>query len=194
MKSAHKAILLLSWIFAFSYANTNRLFGQEWNTARLSVLYGSNIPFDFSSMSKIRKGIEIQTGTRFGISMADSSVIGHKLEGFVLYCRAFNNQTEIKGESGTLPLNKIRIKAENVIGLESGYSYGYQDLTSDWVPLFSYTNVMWKDLTWSNNQLNISYECGKPTSAGGNGSLLGENPDFYNTEIEFELVPTGPGF
>lgn len=194
MKSTHKVILILSWIFAFSSANTDKLCAQEWNTARLSVLYGSNIPFDFSNMNRIRKGIEVQTGTRFGISMADSSVIGHKLEGFVLYCRAFNNQTEIKGETGSLPLNKIRIKAENVIGLESGHSYGYQDLAADWVPIFSYTNTSWTNLTWANNQLNISYECGKPALGGGNGSLMGENPDFYNIEIEFELVPTGPGF
>jgi hypothetical protein len=175
-------------------SNTEQVFSQEWNAARLNVLYGSSLPLNFSSLSKIKKGIEVQTGTRFGISLADSSKVGHVLQGFVLYFRAFNNQANIKGDVYVLPLNRLRVKAENVIGLESGHSYGYQDLSSDWVPLFSYTNVSWTDLNWANNQLNISYECGKPVSAGGNGSLMGEEPDYYNIEIEFELVPTGPGF
>lgn len=169
-------------------------FSQEWNAARLNVLYGSTLPLNFNSLGKIKKGVEIQTGTRFGISLADSSRVGHVLQGFVLYFRAFNNQANIKGDVNVLPLNRIRVKAENVIGLESGYSYGYQDLTSDWVPLFSYTNTNWVNLNWATNQLNISYECGKPIANGGNGSLLGEEPDYYNVEIEFELVPTGPGF
>jgi len=185
-----KAFLILL-LFTFSLS---ALYSQEWNAARLNVLYGSSLPLNFSSLSKIKKGIEVQTGTRFGISLADSSQVGHVLQGFVLYFRAFNNQANIKGDSYTLPLDKIRVKAENVIGLESGYSYGYQDLTTDWVPLFSYTNTSWVDLNWANNQLNITYECGKPVADGGNGSLMGEEPDYYNVEIEFELVPTGPGF
>lgn len=184
-------ILILSVLISLG---SGLLFSQEWNAARLNVLYGSSLPLNFSSLSKIKKGIEVQTGTRFGISLADSSKIGHVLQGFTLYFRAFNNQANIKGDTYVLPLNKIRVKAENVIGLESGYSYGYQDLSSDWVPLFSYTNTNWVDLNWANNQLNISYECGKPVAEGGNGSLMGEEPDFYNIEIEFELVPTGPGF
>jgi len=68
------------------------------------------------------------------------------------------------------------------------------DLSSNWVPLFSFTNLTWHNLTWTNAQLNISFECGKPTTSGGNGNLLGEEPDYYNVEIEFELVPTGLGF
>lgn len=191
-----KRPFIVKLIIAFVLINIGaaKSSAQEWNAARLNVLYGSSLPFNFGSLQKIKKGIEVQTGTRFGISLADSSKIGHVLQGFVLYFRAFNNQANIKGDQYVLPLNKIRVKAENVIGLESGYSYGYQDLSSDWVPLFSYTNASWVDLHWANHQLNISYECGKPVSEGGNGSLMGEEPDFYNIEIEFELVPTGPGF
>lgn len=187
---AKKNIILVALIFFGAHAN----FAQEWNAARLQVLYGSNLPFNFSSINKIKKGIEVQTGTRFGINLADSSKIGHTLQGFVLYFRAFNNQANIKGDVHTLPLNKLRVKAENVVGLETGTSTGYQDLSSDWVPLFTYTNLTWVDLSWATHQLNISYQCGKPVAEGGNGSLMGEEPDFYNVEIEFELVPTGPGF
>lgn len=163
------------------------VWSQEWNSARMSILYGSSIPFNFTSLDKIKKGIEMPNGTRLGISMKDS--VGHILIGFVLNCRTFNNQTVLKGDAYSLPLNRISIKAENLIGLESGTSYGFKDLTSDWVPLFTYTNLTWKDLNWVNNQLSISFRCGMHTETGENASLMGEESDYYNVEIEFELVP-----
>lgn len=171
------------------------VFAQEWNSARLTMLYGSSIPFNFNSISKIKNGITISPGTRLGISMADSAKVGHILQGFVLYSRTFNSQTNLQGEAAnTLPLSKIRIKAENYLGLGDGITYGFKDLTSDWVPLFTYTKSPWVNLSWNTHQLTITYDCGIPTESGGNGSLIGETPDYYNVEIEFELVPTGPGF
>lgn len=167
---------------------------QEWNSARLTLLYGSSIPFNFNTIDKIRNGIEIQTGTLIGISMADSNQVGHDLEGFDLNFRSFNGQANIRGDIYSLPLNRIRVKAENSLGLGGGTSTGYQDLSTGWTNLFSYSNALWTDLTWANHQLLISYECGRPVADGGNGSLLGEEPDYYNVEIEFELIPTGPGF
>ena len=194
MRHSVKILIKILCILVLIFINTLKSFSQEWNSARLTILYGSSIPLNFNSLDKIKNGIVISTGSHFGISLADSSKVGHKLQGFVLNFRAFNSQTNIKGDVYTLPLNKIRVKAENVLGLGGGFSYGFKDLTSDWVPLFTYTNLTWSDLNWANNQLNISFECGKPTKDGGNGSLMGEEPDYYNVEIEFELVPTGPGF
>lgn len=173
------------------------IYSQEWNSARITVLYGSSIPFNFNTLNKIKNGIEITTGTHIGISMADSAKVGHTLEGFLINFRSFNGQANIKGDAYTLPLNRIQIKAENILGLGSGTTYGYKDLTTGWVPLFSYSIVPptpWADLNWSSHQLNLSYQCGIPVSGGGNGSLMGEGPDYYTVEIEFELMPTGPGF
>jgi hypothetical protein len=180
--------------------STGTSYSQEWNSARLTILSGSTIPFNFNSLDKFKKGIEISNGTRFGITLADSSKVGHTLEGFVLNFRTFNNQGTIKGDVYTLPLNRIRVKAESIIGFEKGvvFSNGFVNLTPDWSQLLSYkvdlTTVPWKNLNWLNDQLNVAYECGKPISEGGNGTLIGEEPDYYNVEIEFELVPTGPGF
>lgn len=190
-------ILKLWIIIAFLFLNAFNGFAQEWNSARLSVLYGNSIPFNFNSIAKIKNGIEISTGTHIGISMADSMQVGHTLEGFILNFRSFNGQANIIGDAYTLPLNRIQVKAESILGLGSGTTYGYQDLTTGWVPLFSYSIVSpapWVNLDWSNHQLNISYQCGIPVSGGGNGTLMGEGPDYYNVEIEFELMPTGPGF
>lgn len=170
------------------------MYAQEWNYARLSLLYGSNIPFNFNSIQKIRDGIEIIDGTVLGVTLADSNVVLHDLEGFDLNFRAFNGQAVIQGDADDLPLNRIRLRAENNLGLGLGVSSGYQDLDAGWNTLFSYTNTPFSDLSWDTHQLSISYECGKPISDGGNGSLIGANPDYYIVEIEIELVPTGTGF
>lgn len=167
-----------------------QLHAQEWNTARLSVLYGNNVPFNFSNLARIKEGININVGTRFGITITNLAVPGHdNISGFVLYFRAFNNQTHLKSAVAQLPLDVVKVKADNFLGLESGSSYGYVPLATDWTPLFIYDNpLMWTNLNWANHQLTVSYTCGVP-DALGNGGLMGEIPDFYNVEIEFELVP-----
>lgn len=168
--------------------------GQDWNSARLSLLYGGSIPFNFNSMKAYTEGIEIEDGTILGITLTDNNVPGHDLEGFDLNFRTFNGQTAISGAVYDLPLNVIRVRAENSLGLGAGISEGYQDLDAASTLLFSYTNNPFSDLTWDTHQLSLSYECGKPVLAGGNGSLLGRPPDYYTVEIEVELFPTGPGF
>ena len=168
---------------------------QDWNTARLNVVYGSSIPFNFTTIDKIKNGIEISSGTILGISMSDSTKVYHGLSGFVLNCRAFNSATSIKGESASIPLNKIRIKALNNKGLEAGTTTGYTDLSTNWTPIFLFSNQRSSfPLEWAKNQLIISYECGKPSGVHPDASLMGEEADYYNVEIEFELVPTGTDF
>jgi hypothetical protein len=198
MHSVERILKILSPLILI-FINATQGITQEYNSARLTVLYGSNITFNFNSLEKIKNGIEIAGGTQLGISLADSNKIGHDLEGFDLNFRSFNGQLNIKGDVSTLPLNMIRVKAENALGLGSSDPvYGYQDLSAGWATLFSYTVdtllTPWVDLNWANQQLDISYECGKPVLAGGNGYLLGEEPDYYYVEIELELVPTGSGF
>ncbi len=178
-------------------AGTGMVSSQEWNYARLALLYGGNIPFNFNSIKRFSEGVEILDGTILGVTLADSSQMGHDLTGFELNMRAFNGATEILGDVNTLDLNVLRIKAENYIGFGFDFTTdGYQDLASGWTRLCTYTdpNPVFTDITWDTHQLSISYECGKPVSEGGNGSLLGEAPDYYRVEVELELVPTGPGF
>ncbi len=169
-------------------------YSQEWNYARVSLLYGGNIPFNFNSIEKYRSGIEITDGTILGISLADSSSMGHILEGFDLNIRTFNGATYLRGEGSNLSLDKIRVRADNYLGLADGTTTGYQDLSAVWTNVFTYTNTAFGNLTWDSHQISLSYECGKPIAEGGNGTLLGEDPDYYQVEIEIEIIPTGPGF
>jgi hypothetical protein len=170
------------------------LMAQEWNSARISVLNGGNIPFVFNTLDRLRKGIELNNASKFGITLNTNNVSGHDLTGFQLNFRSFNMQPAIQGEVYSIPLDRIRVKAENALGLETGLSQGYVSLNTDWMPLFSYENPLWTNLSWNTHQISISYECGKPVDMGGNGVLLGESPDYYVVEIEFEIIPTGPGF
>ncbi len=191
-------ISIRSWLLVILIIHAAGLtFAQEYNYARLALLYGGNIPFNFNSIKRYTEGIEILEGTILGVTLADSAQAGTDLSGFDLNMRAFNGATEILGDANSLDLDAIRVKAENYLGFGVGFTtYGYMDLTSGWTTLCDYTdpNPVFTDLTWDAYQLGISYECGKPVAAGGNGSLLGEPPDYYRVEIELELVPTGLGF
>jgi hypothetical protein len=186
------------WVILWLVSIASAGIAQEFNYARLVMLYGGNIPFNFSSMKQYTEGIEIAEGTILGVTLADSAQPGTSLEGFDLMVRAFNGATEIEGEANSLDLNVIRIKAEDHLGFGTGIftSDGYIDLPPDFQRLCNFTDNIggFDDLVWTDHQLVISYECGKPVAAGGNGSLLGEPPDYYHVEIELELVPAGLGF
>jgi hypothetical protein len=170
---------------------------QEWNHARLVLIYGGQIPFNFNSLRNYSEGIEVQEGTILGVSMVDSAQAGHDLTGFDLNMRTFNGATEILGDANSLPLSTIRLQAGNYLGFGSGLStFPYLDLSAGWVTLCSYLDddLVFDDLVWDSHQISISYDCGIPLSEGGNGTLEGAPPDYYWVEIEIELVPTGPGF
>jgi hypothetical protein len=185
------------WLWILLLLVSNGAVSQEWNYARLVMIYGGNIPFHFNSIKRYAEGLEIEDGTILGVTLADSAQPGKTLTGFELNVRAFNGATEIMGEAYNLDLNVIRIRAESHLGFVTGFiSEGYQDLSPGFVTLCTYvdTDGGFDNLAWDTHQLSISYECGKPVEAGGNGSLLGEPPDYYRVEVELELVPIGGGF
>jgi hypothetical protein len=186
-------LLFVFSLFVFSLSAV----AQEYNYARLVLIYGGDIPFNFNSIKKIKEGIVIDQGTILGVTMVDSAQAGANLTGFELQVRAFNSATEIMGDASSLDLNYIRLKAENHMGFGPGFtSEGFIDLPAGSEILCSYedSDGTFDDLVWDTNQLVISYECGLPLADGGNGSLLGETPDYYRVEIELELIPTGGGF
>ena len=185
-----KIIFLISSLLSFLTINA-----QEYNYARLSIIYGGDIPFNFKTIDDYQNGIRIDEGTIIGITLADSNQVGATLEGFTLRFRSFNSQANIEGSSNNLPLSTIQVEALNNIGLpapDANY-LGLQSLTTSWVNLVEYTQNPvtppdFINLDWANHQIKLSYECGVANS------LLGEPADYYSVEIEVELIPTGPGF
>jgi hypothetical protein len=181
--------------FSFFLLSFNNAFSQEYNYARLSVLYGGNIPFNFKTIDNFKDGIRIDNGTILGVTMVDSNQVGATLEGFILRFRSFNAQASVEGSVYNLPLSTIQVEATNNLGLpapNANYT-GLQSLTTNWVNLVEYTQNPvsppdFSNLDWANHQIKLSYECGVATS------LLGEEADYYTVEIEIELIPTGLGF
>jgi hypothetical protein len=169
-----------------------RLEAQEANYARLVVIYGNSIPFNFNTIDNYKSGIRIDDGTILGISMVDSVANLPTVHGFDLNMRTFNGQVTIQGSGGnSLPLSAIEVEATDFSGLGGAMFTGLQPLSPGWTQLVQYTDPLappFNDLNYATHQIRISYECGR------NGSLLGETSDYYNVEIEFELIPTGPGF
>lgn len=171
---------------------TNFSYGQEYNYARLVVIYGGTIPFHFNSIDDYKNGQRIEDGSYLGITMVDSVANNPTVQGFDLRFRSFNAQGSIDGSGANfLPLNAIEVEAVDLSGLGAANFTGLQPLTTGWVNLVEYTDPVWPpftDLNYNSHQVKISYECGV------NIPLLGQTADYYNVEIEFELIPTGPGF
>lgn len=190
---ARKLFYIITVLLCFIFYNG---YSQDYNSARLTILYGGDIPFNFRSIDDYKNGIRISNGTVLGITLVDNNQPAATLEGFTLNFRSFNAQANIEGDNDNLNLNTIQVEATNNIGLpapDANYT-GLQDLTAGWVSLIDYTQNPvtppdFNNLNWVNHQINISYECGK-----ANGSLLGKPADYYTVEIEFEIIPTGPGF
>ena len=170
----------------------NVSYAQEYNYARLVVIYGGNIPFHFNTIDDYKNGIRIEDGTYIGITMVDSVANSPTVQGFDLRFRSFNGQGTIDGSGGNfLPLNSIEVEATDLGGLGAANFTGLQELMTGWINLVEYTDPVWPpftDLNYTTSQVKISYQCGIVTS------LLGQKADYYNIEIEFELIPTGPGF
>lgn len=186
MKKVFSTLII---VFLF---NLGLVFAQEANYARLVVIYGNNIPFNFNTISDYENGIRIEDGTILGITMVDSASNLPTVHGFDLQMKTFNGQAVIQGSgANSLPLNSIEVEASDFSGLGAAIYSGLQPLSPGWTKLVQYTDGAappFNDLNYSTHQIRISYECGK------NISLLGEVSDYYNVEIEFELIPTGPGF
>ncbi|UTW63365.1 hypothetical protein KFE98_04180 [bacterium SCSIO 12741] len=151
----------------------------------------------------MKNGITLTDYTVIGITMVDSNQVGHDLTGFELQFRAFNGATQITGENplNFLPLSEIEVEAsDNGIGTAPGVIIfndglgGPQELDQVFKNCVEYTEAaalgapVFNSLDAASHQINISYRC------GDGGSLLGMPADYYSVEIEFQLIPTGPGF
>ncbi|MCB0431399.1 MAG: hypothetical protein H6585_10450 [Flavobacteriales bacterium] len=166
-------------------------FSQDYNTARLSVLSGGDIPFYFNTIKKYQDGIEITDGTTLGITIADlptePPIVGSTLTGWSLEFDSYNAQPTIQGSgANTLNLNTIQVEATNNLGLDPADAnyYGYKDLTVAGEVLMDTNFAGHLNCDWSTCQVNLSYQAGI-----ANGSLLGETPDYYTVEIEVILIP-----
>lgn len=158
--------------------------GQD-NVARLTVLIGSHIEFNFNTIDKYNNGITFTDGTTFGITMTD--LTAGTMTGWHMDFQSFLGQPTIDGNGGnTIPLNTIQVEATDANGnLASATFNGLQDLAvSPGNELMSTTDPTHIPADPLTHQVNLSYECGI-----ANGSILGQTADYYQVEIEVILIP-----
>lgn len=179
----YKAVVCL--MFASLLLFTKKIKAQD-NEARLTVLIGSHIEFNFNTLDKYTNGIRIPNGTTFGIHMVD--LTGGTLLGWHIDFQSFLAQPTIDGSNiaNTLPLNTIQVEATDANGnLGTAVFTGLQDLAiSPGHTLMSTTDPAHIPANENIHQINLSYECGI-----ANGSLLGASSDYYTVEIEVILIP-----
>lgn len=176
-----KSVLLLFFLISNALVS----FAQD-NTARLTVLIGSHIEFNFNTLDKYSNGIRINNGTTFGITMVD--LTGGTLTGWHIDFQSFLAQPTIDGANplNTLPLNTIQVEATDANGnLATAAFTGLQDLAvAPGNTLMSTVDPAHIPANANTHQVNLSYECGI-----ANGSLLGSTADYYTVEIEVILIP-----
>ena len=159
------------------------------NSARLVVLQGGRVSFNFIRLNQYVDGIELEDRTILGIEVTD--LTASTLTGWRVEFQSVSGQTVINGENGnTLPLNYIEIRAENNLGLSPStttvFNDGtgdYQSLQSSGTSLIRTTDNALLNTNVSSHQIRLDYRCGEGRS------LLGEESDYYTVEVDFILMP-----
>ena len=175
-----RKLLLLSLLGFTSFIS----FSQD-NVARLTVIIGSHIEFNFTSLDHYNTGLTITDGTTIGITM--SEIAPAVLTGWHIDVQTFMGQATIDGSGGnTLPLNTIQIEATDANGnLATAAFTGLQDLSvAPGATLMSTIDPAHLPADPNTHQINLSYECGIAA-----GSLLGEVADYYTVNVEVILIP-----
>jgi hypothetical protein len=208
-------IILLSFIIY-----SNQLFSQcspcsdppplgviDYNSARLSLLTGSNLNFNFSSLNDYKNGITLEDFTVLGITICDCTseigadpVAGSTITGWDLYMDT--DEPFLNGSPGnTLPLCFLEAEASTRNGLVGVNYTGRQTLrqhgSSDRIAFDDSSPFTISNRFWASDQMNISYYLAvPPTNAdciadGYFFPLINSNviPDYYTITISFTLVP-----
>lgn len=174
-----KLIVLITFVFSTMIG-----LSQD-NVARLTVLIGSHIEFNFNTLDHFNNGIRIEDGTTIGITMSEISPA--VLTGWHIDMQAFMGEVTINGTGGnTLPLNAVQIEATDANGnLATATFTGLQDLSvAPGVLLMSTVDPAHLPADPNTHQIDLTYECGI-----ANGSLLGQVADYYTVNVEIILIP-----
>lgn len=155
------------------------------NYARLSLLIGSHIEFNFNSLANYNNGIQFLDGTTLGVSIGE--IAPAVMTGWHLDVQTWMGAANLVGSTGaTLPSETIQIMATDANGnLGTAIFTGLQDLTPAGATLMSTTDLAHIPADPNSQQINITYECGMTPA----NNLLGVTADYYTIEVEFILIP-----
>ncbi len=200
----NKNIIIFKLFILLIFFNSN-LFSQ-YNSARIAILSGGVVNFNFKTIQDYKNGIE-SNNTVIGISMSDINPgfpVGHSIvDGFKLYFST--TASNIVGDGGnTIPLSSIQASASSISGFATATFNSYQDLTGP-VTLNSSAspplgNVLMDfdaagiplppgvfSINTNTNKIRIFFQCGM--NVAPSNKLLGVASDYYSVPIELWLWP-----
>ena len=200
----NKNIIICKFLILFVFFNSN-LFSQ-YNSARIAILSGGVVNFNFKTIQDYKNGIE-SNNTVIGISMSDLNPgfpVAHSIvDGFKLYFST--TASNIIGDAGnTIPLSAIQASASNISGFAGATFNAYQDLTGSFttnstaVPPSGGILMTYLDhgppsvagvfsINTNANKIRIYFQCGM--NAAPSNKLLGSTADYYSVPIELWLWP-----
>ena len=176
---------------------------NPYNSARIVVLSGGNVEFNFRSIQDYRTGLTKTNATVLGISICNCpGNADTQITGWELYFDT--DDTEFVGQDplNTLPLCMLEAGAQPRIGWVGN------DVQFSQEPLYNIpapNPIAWEtanpvgtpiDRSWSQDQINISYYFAVPPTNAAcigvqefpliNDPVLG---DFYMVSVSFTLIP-----
>lgn len=175
-------VLVVGILFVVCFAQKAK---AQDNYARLTVLIGSHIEFNFNSLDKYASGIQIPDGTTLGVAIGE--IAPAVMTGWHLDVQTFLGATDLVGSTGaTLPSETIQIEATDANGnLGTAIFAGQIDLTAAGGTLMSTNDLTDIPADPNTHQINITYDCGTTPAT----NLLGATADYYTIEVEFILIP-----
>jgi hypothetical protein len=180
----------------------------DYNSARISLLTGGNLNFNFLNLNEYKNGITLENYTVLGITICDCAsemgadpVAGSTITGWDLYI-----DTDEPFLTGSIPGNFIPLcflEAEastrnGLIGVNyTGRQVLRQHGNSERIAFDDNTPFSIDSRFWTNDQMNISYFLAVPPT---NADCIADNiyfpiinssviPDYYTITISFTLVP-----
>jgi len=179
----------------------------EYNSARLSILSGGNVEFNFLNLNDYKDGKTLVNKTVLGISICDCNsefgadpIANTSITGWELYFDTDDIEFVGTDPANVLPLCFIEAQATIRNGLAGITTNGYQNLDQEGNPA---TPIALEDVNpatiaakvWSADQLNISYRFASPLNLAcqpGHTFPLINSPvvgDYYTVTVSFTLVP-----
>jgi hypothetical protein len=224
LRNLKKYTLIFSWIvlFLLTSLGLNKVLAQctpcndpapmgivDYNSARISILSGGVIEFNFLNINDYKNGITLTNKTVLGISICNCDsefgadpVAGSSITGWDLYFDTDDAVIQGSNPANTLPLCFIEAEADVRAGMVGVLFNGRQPLNNEGLPPLPLASEDVAPLTipdrfWTTDQLNISYYLAvPPTNADCDGIgqffPLIDSPvsgDYYTVSVSFTLVP-----
>lgn len=170
-----RCIFLICYLLCFVST-----FSQD-NTARLVTIIGSQLTFNFNSISKHSTGITKTNHTRFGVEFTDLTGGASGVTQWKITASPAAGYASLNGNgTNTLNMNVLETQATDANGGLLGSSFsGWQILGSGNALVTSSTIPA----NPNNHQIDISYRCGVTNS------VFDSTSDYYEIEIDFILSP-----